>query len=49
MVVTKVLIKAGRRMDENSDHFNKDIQRIKQSQREQVEQWNTITELKNTL
>ena len=41
-MVIKMLTKLGRRMDEHSEHFNKEIENIRKFQIE-------VTELKNTI
>ena len=46
VIITKMLNKLGRRMDEYSEMFNKELENIKKNQ---MELKNTITEIKNTL
>ena len=46
IMIIKMFTKLGRKMDEHSENFNKELENIKEDQSEQK---NTITELKNTL
>ena len=45
----KMLTELGRRIDEHSENFNKDIENIRKYKTEVTELKNTITELKGTL
>ena len=45
-MIIKTLIKLGRRMDEHSEKFNKELENVKKNQ---TELKSTITEIKNML
>ena len=49
VIITKMLTKLGRRMDEHSENFNKDIDSLRNYKTEITELKNTIAKLKNML